>query len=87
MTFRRRLLPALSVFVALSLPGIAGADVESEARTNEGDYFKFKDDPLHTIKDGPMGDRLGLRIPPYRVQLIRPRAHFIPEMFKSVEHL
>ena len=87
MTFRRRLLPALSVFVALSLPGIAGAQVEREATTKDGNYYKFKDDLLHTMTDGPIGAQITIRPLKYRVQLLRPRTHFIPEMFKSVEHL
>jgi hypothetical protein len=87
MSLWRVLIPALSTFVALSLPGVAGADVEREGKTSEGDYFEFKDDPLHTLKDGPMGDKIRIRLAPYRVQLIRPRTHFVPEMFKSVEHI
>jgi hypothetical protein len=87
MTSRRTLLPALSVFIALSLPGIAGAQVDREETTKDGNYYKFKDDLLHTMTDGPLGVEVkGIR-KPYRVQLIRPRTHFIPEMFKSVEHL
>lgn len=87
MTFRRTLIPALSLFVALSLPGVAGAQVEREGKTSQGDYFEFKDDPLHTLNNGPMGAQIRVRLHPYRVQLIRPRTHFIPEMFKSVEHI
>jgi hypothetical protein len=87
MTFRRTLLPALSIFVALSLPGIAGAQVEREAKTDDGNYYKFKDDLLNMLTSGPMGAQIEVRPKKYRVQLIRPRSHFIPEMFKSVEHL
>jgi hypothetical protein len=87
MTFRRTLLPALSIFVALSLPGIAGAQLKREAKTGDGDYFEFKDDPLHTLTEGAMGAQIKVIPKPYRVQLIRPRTHFVPEMFKSVEHL
>jgi hypothetical protein len=87
MTFRRTLLPALSIFVALSLPGIAAAQVEREMKTSAGDHYEFKDDLLHTMIDGPIGAQIRVPIKPYRVQLIRPRTHFVPEMFKSVEHL
>ena len=87
MTFRRTLFPAFSIFVALSLPGIAGAQVEREMKTSQGDLYEFKDDPLHTLSEGALGIPIKINPKPYRVQLIRPRTHFIPEMFKSVEHL
>ena len=88
MTFRRTLIPALSVFVALSLPGVAGAQVEREAK----DQRRVTTSSSRTIRctRSPMARweiRSGLRPGRYRVQLIRPRAHFIPEMFKSVEHI
>ena len=87
MRFRRTLLPALSVFVALSLPGIAGAQLERESKTSSGDHYEFKDDPLNALTEGAMGAQIRVMVKPYRVQLIRPRTHFIPEMYKSVEHL
>jgi hypothetical protein len=87
MTFRRTLLPALSIFVALSLPGIARAQIEREATTKDGNYYQFKDDLLHTMTDGPIGAQIRVRPKPYNTTLLRPRAHFIPEMYKSVEHL
>ena len=87
MTFRRTLFPALSIFVALSLPGIAAAQVEREATTKDGNYYEFKDDLLHTMKDGPIGAQIRGRLKAYRTPLLRLRTHFVPEMFKSVEHL
>jgi len=87
MTFRRTLFPALSIFVALSLPGIAEAQVEREMKTSTGDHYEFKDDPLHTLTEGAMGAQIKVIPRPYRVLLIRPRTHFVPEMFKSIEHL
>jgi hypothetical protein len=78
---------ALSLFSALLWSGAASADVEREARTSSGDYFEFKDDPLHKLANGPQGSDIRVRPPAQRVYLIRPRAHFVPEMLKSVEHI
>ena len=79
---------ALSLGAGLcSVSLIARADVDRVVRTNDGDRMTFKDDPLHANVGLPFGERLVVRPLPYKLMLIRPRAHFIPEMLKSVEHL
>jgi hypothetical protein len=87
MTIRWARTAALALFCALSWSGVASADVERETRTRSGDLYEFKDDLLHTLPPGAHGDILGGRIPPYRVYLLRPRTHFVPEMLKSVERI
>jgi len=48
----------------------------------------FDDDLLNADLGGPSGVQVfpGHMRPP-RTQLIRPRTHFLPELYKSVEHL
>jgi hypothetical protein len=87
MTTRCGLLAALSLFGVLLSSGTALADVTREARTLAGDYFEFKEDPLHDLPAGPLGADIQVRPKKYRVLLIRPRAHFVPELLKSVEHI
>jgi hypothetical protein len=87
MTIRWARSIALSLFCALFWSGSASAQLEREARTSAGDHFEFKDDLLHTLPHGALGDTLKVPKKPYRVYLIRPRAHFVPEMLKSVERI
>lgn len=87
MTNRFAPIAALSLLGALFYSGTAHADVAREARTSAGDYFEFTDDPLHKLANGPLGGDITIRPTKYRVLLIRPRAHFVPEMLKSVEHI
>jgi hypothetical protein len=48
----------------------------------------FDDDLLNSDLKAPWGDPVfPSHPPPARTQLIRPRTNFLPELYKSVEHL
>lgn len=74
----------LSTLCASSL---ASAEVQSATRTREGDNYIFRDDLLSSDVRFPRGGSIRVRPPALRVMLIRPRASFVTEMFKSVEHI
>ena len=71
----------------LALTSSAWADVESADHTQDGDNYAFKDELLNSNVSFPSG--VGIRVRPMakRVMLIRPRASFVVEMLKSVEHM
>ena len=87
MTIRWARTAALALFSALFWTGAAAADVERETRTSAGDHYEFKDDLLHTLPHGALGTEIVIPKKPYRVYLLRPLAHFVPEMLKSVERI
>lgn len=68
-----------------------GATRVAHAQTSHGDreqHVIFDDDLLNGDLAAPFGARVfPAHLPPARVQLIRPRANFLPELYKSVEHL
>lgn len=70
-----------------SMAGTARADVESTERTRDGDRYVFRDDLLSSDVGFPAGQRITVRPLAGRVLLIRPRASFVREMFKSVEKM
>ncbi len=81
-------LLAFSVLLALiTAAGSARADVESQTRGEDVWYYRFGDDPLNAAANATHGMRIIKRTPAKRVQLIRPRVHFVPELLKSVEHI
>jgi hypothetical protein len=48
----------------------------------------FDDDLLNADLGAPFGDRVFPRhLPPARTLLIRPRTNFLPELYKSIEHI
>lgn len=65
----------------------AGAQVERSQRTKDGDFHEFRDDLLSGGVSFPRGGSIRVRPPAMRAQLIRPRASFVREMLKSVEHM
>ncbi len=81
-------LLAFSVLLAvITTAGTATADVESQTRGEDIWYYRFGDDPLNAAANATQGMRI-IRLPSAkRVQLIRPRVHFVPELLKSVEHI
>lgn len=81
------LLAALAAVCVLGATTTARADVESERRTKEGDEYRFKDELLNSDVSFPQGGKITIRPFAKRVLLIRPRASFVQEMFKSVEHI
>ncbi len=83
----RYVLSSLLAVGLLAVVSSARADVESAVRTEDGDRYIFKDDLLNSNVGFPQGQ--GIRVRPLkgRVLLIRPRASFVREMFKSVEKM
>jgi hypothetical protein len=78
------------MLVAMGVTAIsasAWAEVESTERTTDGDRYVFRDDLLSTSATFPDGARIRVRPLKGRVLLIRPRASFVQEMFKSVEKM
>ncbi|MBI3200506.1 MAG: hypothetical protein HYZ29_03115 [Myxococcales bacterium] len=72
---------------ALTLSGLAQADVQSATRTADGDRYIFDDELLSSGANFPSAARIRVRPIRGRVLLIRPRASFVREMFKSVEKM
>lgn len=78
------------VFGVAMAPEEVQAQQKGEARTEEtGDGYRyvFEDDPLDADASAAEGVRLRVRPLGQRTLLIRPRVHFIPELFKSAEDL
>jgi hypothetical protein len=72
---------------ALALAVLA-AGVTAQAQTKAEDiFYEFTDDDLIGDTLGTTGAQINVRPPAARVTLIRPRASFVPEMLKSVEHM
>ena len=80
-----RLLLLGSSLLAFAAPRSA------HAQAAHGDKIQnevFDDDLLTADLGGPSGARVfPVHLPPPRTQLIRPRTNFLPELYKSVEHL
>jgi hypothetical protein len=81
----RRLL-----FVGSSLAALASSRV-AHAQAAHADRIQkviFDDDLLSGDLGAPFGAQIfPNHLPPARTQLIRPRTNFLPELYKSVEHL
>ena len=77
----------LAATFAFCAPSLASADVGSTGTTKDGYAYKFLDDLVDSNVMGPKGDRIKVRPGAVRSLLIRPRASFIVEMFKSVEDI
>jgi hypothetical protein len=72
----------------LSSTSAAAEEAPSSVRTQDlrdGYSYDFEDDPLDADPHGARGDRIRVRPGAARTLLIRPRTHFIAEIFKSVE--
>jgi len=63
----------------------------SHAQAAHGDRVQhevFDDDLLNADLGTPFGAQVFAgHLPPVRVQLIRPRPNFLPELYQSIEHL
>ena len=83
--FIARLLVLGSSLAALTSPRLG------QAQAAHGDRVQnevFDDDLLTADLGTPFGARVFAgRLPPARTQLIRPRTSFVPELYKSIEHL
>ncbi len=77
----------LTTICVLLFATTASADVESTAKTKDGNEYRFKDDLLNSDVSFPSGGKIKVRPLAGRVLLIRPRASFVQEMFKSVEQI
>jgi hypothetical protein len=78
------------IFGVVMAPTEAHAQQKSGTRTEEtGDGYRyvFEDDPLDADLSAAEGVRLRVRPLGKRTLLIRPRVHFIPELFKSAQDL
>lgn len=76
----------LLALAALWHSGLAHAREPATSETNQ--RVVFDDDLLNADLGAPFGARVfGTHLPPARTQLIRPRTNFVPELYKSVEHL
>lgn len=75
------LVMTLSSFASVSLAQV------QESKSQDGYGYRFDDDPLSA--GGFSSGELTIRLNPKAAKqtLIRPRASFVAEMLKSVEHL
>jgi hypothetical protein len=64
-----------------------GFSLTAQVACAEDQYYEFKDDPLSAGGLDPNGAQLKVRKKPPITTLIRPRASFVPELLKSVEHI
>jgi hypothetical protein len=84
-SFTVRVLLFGSSLAALASTRLAHAQA---ARADRIQNVVFVDDLLNADLGGPSGVRVfSNHLPPARTQLIRPRTNFLPELYKSVEHL
>lgn len=78
------------VLFGSSLAALASTRV-AQAQSAHSDRIQnvvFDDDLLNGDLGAPFGDPVfSSHLPPARTQLIRPRTNFLPELYKSVEHL
>jgi hypothetical protein len=87
VTMRRSTLSAvfgLSLFV---LAGASPALAQTSSRGPDDSFYEFSDDDLLGDTISSHTAILRIRPPAAKVGLIRPRASFVAEMYKSVEAL
>ena len=71
----------------LTITAAASAEVKSRRHAAGESIYTFEDDDLLAAGLGSMGAVIKVRKGAARVQLLRPRVHFVPEMLKSVEQI
>lgn len=76
---------ALGLTLALAAPAAAQDRGEREMAPDVN--YDFDDDDVEGTYRSPLGESLVVRTGAGHTSLIRPRAHFVPEMLKSVERL
>jgi hypothetical protein len=88
MRQRKRLI-GCAVFSLLSSIGVAHAQSGQPAKHEDRNQnVVFDDDLLAADLVTPFGDPVFTgHLRPGRVTLIRPRTSFVPELYKSVEHI
>jgi hypothetical protein len=87
VTMRRSKLSAVLGLSLFALVGTRPALAQTRSSEPDDAFYEFSDDDL--LGDTISGHTAILRVrpPAAKVSLIRPRASFIAEMFKSVEAL
>jgi len=69
-------------------PRTQGTHRDTPAGAERVQQVNFDDDLLNADLGTPYGAQVfGAHLPPVHTLLIRPRTHFLPELYKSVEHL
>ncbi len=71
----------------LAVPARAQDTPIKTQATERGYAYTFDDDPLDATPEGARGARIMVRPIGKRTLLIRPRTHFIVELFKTAEDL
>jgi hypothetical protein len=56
-----------------------------ERQTKGGQDIRFEDDPLGALPLGTVGNVFGGYPPARRLELMRPRQTFVPEMLRAIE--
>jgi hypothetical protein len=80
-----RLLLFGTSLAVLASPRLGHAQVVQGERVQ---HEVFDDDLLNADLGTPFGTSVFPgHVPPARTQLIRPRTNFLPELYKSIEHL
>lgn len=89
MLFARvRSLVVAAVATALLLPALAGAQPgPATASTAQDQHFEFGDELVQSSLRRPDQVTARARLPRSGRSLIRHRAHFVPEMLRSIERL
>ena len=83
-------IASLGMFALISQASVAQAQSahSQTLREDRDQHMVFDDDLLNANLVAPFGDPVfGKHLPPARVMLIRPRASFVPELYKSVEQI
>jgi hypothetical protein len=87
----RSFAPALLLACAFLLVADAARAQHSgfvERTTKQGQEVSFEDDPMTALTGDPIENMFQMRYPPARrIDLMRPRRSFVPEMLKAVESL
>jgi hypothetical protein len=81
------LVAVCAAMATIAITSAASAQVRSQRHVDVESIYDFEDDDLLAAGLGAMGAVLKVRKGAARVQLLRPRTHFVPEMLKSVEHI
>lgn len=84
VAFTFSMVVAGSTSVTIAWADQGDSSVETEA-LKDGYSYEFEDDPLDADPNSARGARIRVRPGAARTLLIRPRTHFIREIFKSME--
>jgi hypothetical protein len=82
-----QLISATLILLAPTVARAEGGRASPSSDTERGYVYTFKDDPLGATPFSDRGALLKVRPIGKRTLLLRPRTHFIAELFKSAEDL